>query len=202
MGRVPVTSKEELTEERRREAEASFLVATEGLLAEGGSYADLSVERIAAAAGRSRTAFYLYFRDKRELLIRLTENVASELYEIAEGWWSGEGGREDLHRALTRIFATWREHADLLRAVVEAATYDAEVSRFWRDVVERFIVATEERMVREGEDPERARGKAFALVWMTERACYQHIVRGASRDDAVLVDTQAEIWERAIYGTA
>ena len=32
-------------------------------------------QRITTRAGISRTAFYFYFRDKRELLMRLTEDV-------------------------------------------------------------------------------------------------------------------------------
>lgn len=197
---MAVLSRGTASEERRREAEASFLAAAESLLAEGGSYAELSVERIAAAAGRSRTAFYLYFRDKRDLLVRLTETVAGQLYEGAGGWWSGADGRRDLHEALTEILMIWREHADLLKAVVEASTYDQEIGEFWRGIVARFIDATEQRLVREGEDPARAKGKAFVLVWMTERACYQQVARNAGIDDAALLDAQAEIWERSIYG--
>lgn len=186
--------------ERRREAESAFLAGTEALLAEGHTFADLSVERIAAAAGRSRTAFYLYFRDKRDLLMRLTEAVAADLYEEADRWWSGADGRRELPAALADILATYREHADLLRAVVEASTYDEQVGEFWRGLVGRFVEATEQRLVEEGDEPGRAAGKAFALTWMTERACYQQVAREASRDDAALVDALVEIWERSVYG--
>jgi TetR/AcrR family transcriptional regulator, ethionamide resistance regulator len=186
--------------ERRGEAEAAFLAGTERLLAEGSSFADLSVERIAAAAGRSRTAFYLYFRDKRDLLMRLTESVVSVLYAEAERWWSGEDGRRDLRAALTDILSTYRDHADLLRAVVEASTYDEQVGEFWRNLVGRFVTATEARLVEEGEDPGRAAGKAFALTWMVERSCYQQVAREAGRDDSELIDALVEIWERSVYG--
>ena len=50
--RVAVLSKGVEAAERRREAEAEFVAATESLLARGSSYADLSVEQISAAAGR------------------------------------------------------------------------------------------------------------------------------------------------------
>src|SRR3954453_5740148 len=77
---MAVLSRRQDTSEQRRAAEAEFTRATVDLLAHGDSYADLSVERIAAAAGRTRTAFYFYFRDKRELLMRATETVAEQLY--------------------------------------------------------------------------------------------------------------------------
>jgi TetR/AcrR family transcriptional regulator, ethionamide resistance regulator len=78
--------------------QAAVLEATEALLDEGVSYADLNIERIATRAGISRTAFYFYFRDKRELLLRLTEDVVDELYRQGDLWFSGNGdARADLH---------------------------------------------------------------------------------------------------------
>lgn len=188
-------------EERRREAERSLLAATERLLAGGDAFADLSVERIAAEAGRSRTAFYLYFRDKRQLLMRLTEDIAGQLYEIADRWWSGDDGREDLRRTLAEVLASYREHRDALRAVVEASAYDEEVGELWRGLVARFIAATEERIGRATPGDPLLRAKAFGLVWMTERACYEQIARDQGLDDGELVAALHEIWVRAIYGS-
>jgi TetR/AcrR family transcriptional regulator, ethionamide resistance regulator len=198
--RVAVLSKGSGTDERRREAKASLLEATERLLAHGGSYADLSVERIAVEAGRSRTAFYLYFRDKRDLLMRLTEAVAAQLYEVADRWWSGDDGREDLRRALAEVLATYHEHRDALRAVVEASTYDEEVGELWRGLLARFIEATEERLAAIDGANAALPGRAFALVWMTERSCYQHVVREPTLSDGELIEALHEIWARAIYG--
>jgi TetR/AcrR family transcriptional regulator, ethionamide resistance regulator len=186
--------------ERRREAEQGFLTATEALLDEGSSYAELSVERIASRAGRPRTAFYLYFRDKRELLTRLTEDVAAVLYGEADRWWSGGGGRGDVRPALADILRTWAWHPSLLRAVVEASTYDAEIGEFWRGVVGRFIDATERRLIAEGEEPGAAAAKAFVLCWMTNHACYQQAARGGALDDPDLLDAMTQVVERSVYG--
>src|SRR3954467_9244533 len=114
---------------KRQAIEAAVLRATEELLAEGSSYADLNVEKIATRAGLSRTAFYFYFRDKRELLMRVTEGVVDLLYDEAERWWSGEGdGPEQLATALGNVYRLWAEHIPLLRAVVEASTFDEEIA--------------------------------------------------------------------------
>jgi AcrR family transcriptional regulator len=197
---MAVLSKGEEAAERRRGAEAEFVAAAELLLARGGSYADLSVEQISAAAGRSRTAFYVYFRDKRELLMRATETVVAQLYEEADQWWSGADGRRGLREALTDVLGTYREHGALLRAVVEASTYDRQVADFWRAVVGRFIKATELRLIEDGEDPGRAAGKAFVLVWMNERVCYQHATGAERPDDSMLIEALVEVWERSVYG--
>jgi AcrR family transcriptional regulator len=194
---MAVLSKRRETSEQRRAAELAFLMAAVELLGEGSSYADIGIEQISERAGRTRTSFYFYFRDKRELLMRATEEVAAKLFDEADRWWSGEGGRDELRSALEGILVTYRDHGPLLRAIVEASTYDEEVGDFWRGLIGRFIEATEPRL---GDDPDAAHAKAFALVWMTERSAYQHVVRGGRLDDRLLVDALVEIWERSVYG--
>ena len=181
---------------KRQAIEAAVLEATEALLEEGSSYADLGVERIATRAGISRTAFYLYFRDKRELLMRLTAEVSELLYAEAETWFTG--GEADLEPSLRQIGALYGEHIALLRAIVEVSTYDEEVARFWRALLTRFVDAAQARIERES-PALPARATAFSLVWMTERAFYQHAVQGEPLDREELVRALAAIWHRAVY---
>jgi AcrR family transcriptional regulator len=190
---------------RREAIEARVLKATEELLVAGASYADLKVEQIANRAGISRTAFYFYFRDKRELLMRLTEDVAELFYAQAETWWSGEGdGPAEMREALELVIGLYREHGPLLRAVVEASAYDEAVAGFWRAVLGRFVDATRRRIETEqdkgrvGDIP--AAEIAFALCWMTERACYQRIVQGTDLDDPDFVRAMVRTWVGAVYG--
>ena len=182
--------------EKRAAIEAAVLRATEELLGEGLSFAELGIERIATRAGISRTAFYFYFRDKRELLVRLTEDVNNELLAAAETWWSGDA---DLRTALGRIHVLYREHGALLRAVVEVSTYDAEIAGFWRNLVGRFVDATRDTIRRERPDLESADAIAFSLCWMVERSFYQELVQERSDD---LVDALATIFERTVYGSS
>ncbi|HEY5143096.1 MAG TPA: TetR/AcrR family transcriptional regulator [Solirubrobacteraceae bacterium] len=192
------------TTAKRAAVQAAVLTATEELLSEGASYADLGIERIATRAGISRTAFYFYFADKRELLMRLTEDVTELLLEQADIWWSGDGDpAAQLRVALTNIAGLYDEHAVLLRAVVEVSTYDEEVAQFWRGLIGQFVEATERRI-----ELERSGGRstcpapgatAFALTWMVERTYYQQLVQSEriQRDAAVAALT--EIWIRTIY---
>src|SRR3954469_7114233 len=135
---------------KRQAVEAAVLRAAEELLEEGHNYADLNVERIATRAGIGRTAFYFYFRDKRELLMRLTADVSEQLYAVAERWFAGDD--EELITALRRIGELYREHAPLLRVIVEVSTYDEEVAEFWRGLVGRFVEATRARIEAEDAD--------------------------------------------------
>jgi AcrR family transcriptional regulator len=193
------------TTAKRAAVQAAVLEATESLLAEGMSFADLGIERIATRAGISRTAFYFYFADKRELLMRLTEEVNALLFEQADIWFSGEGDPEDeLHTALENIAALYDEHAVLLRALVEVSTYDDEVAIFWRSTLGRFVDATERRIEEEhaaGRAPgDHARATAFALTWMTERTLYQDLVQDSPVGKRELVEALAGIWRRSVYG--
>ena len=200
---APVESREDPAPSARRTAtQASVLAATEALLAEGASYADLNIERIATRAGISRTAFYFYFRDKRELLMRLTSEVNDELMGAADGWWSGETEMRD---ALQRIAGIYAAHGALLRGVVEVSTYDEEVATYWRALVGRFAAATRDRIVAEQEAGKGLEGPAeamaFALVWMVERTFYEHTVQNTPLDVNQLVDALSVVFSRAVYGS-
>jgi AcrR family transcriptional regulator len=197
----------EPTSAKRMQIEARVLEATEVLLAEGASYSELSIERIATGAGISRTAFYFYFHDKRELLMRLTEEVAELLYAEGDAWWSGEGdGPSELDSALRKVIALYREHGVLLRAVVEAAAVDDAVAGFWRALVGRFVEASRRRIEAEQAagriGPMPAEEVAFSLSWMTERSCYQRLVQGADLADARFTAGLVRIWTGALYGDA
>ena len=194
--------------EKRRATEADVLRATAALLAEGASYANLGVERIATRAGISRTAFYFYFADKRDLLMRLASEAAEQLYREADTWWSGSGdGPAQIAEALGKIAALYRAHGPLVCAIVEVSTYDAEVAVFWRGLVGRFVSASAERIEAEqaagradrGIDPAAA---AFALVWMTERSFHQMLVQEEPLPTDELVAALARVWSAAVYRVA
>jgi TetR/AcrR family transcriptional regulator, ethionamide resistance regulator len=196
---VPLTAK-------RAAVQAAVLDATEALLSEGASYADLNIERIATRAGISRTAFYFYFRDKRELLMRLTEDVNELLYQQADIWFSGAGAPEpEIREALTNIAALYGEHGVLLRAIVEVSTYDDEVAQFWRGMLGRFVDASRRRIEAEQEVglsvARGAQATAFALCWMTERTMYQHLVQGGPMTSDEMVDALVGIWLHSVYGS-
>ena len=192
---------------KRAAVEAALLEATEGLLSEGASFADLGVERIATQAGITRTAFYFYFADKRELLMALTADVNELLLEQANLWWSGEGeAAVRLERALTNVARLFGEHAVLLKALGEVAAYDEQVAEHWQRLIGQFLEATEQRIHEEQTAGlatcSNPSATAFALTWMTEGTLSQQILQKGLPADQGLIDTLVEIWVRSIYGSA
>ncbi len=190
---------------KREVIERALLGAFEELLDAGASYSELNIERITRRAGISRTAFYFYFRDKRELLIRLTEQTAGLLYAEADRWWSGAGdGPRELLLALDRVISLYTEHGTVLRSVADAAASDEQIAQFWRALVGRFVQASHERIESEqaaGEAlPGPAEAIAFTLVWATEHACFQQVAQNEPLADAELRAALAEVWMRTVYG--
>jgi AcrR family transcriptional regulator len=190
---------------RRAAVEGALLGATEALLAEGHSYTELSVEQITTRAGISRPAFYFYFQDKRRLLMRLVEGVADLFYVQADRWWSGEGGgrRDDLRAALAGVLEIYRAHTPLLAAIVEAAGYDEQIAAFWRRLTERFVDATEKHIAAERaagrSQPIPAYSASWVLIWMTERAWYQHFKQPRMSDDELVEALTTVAWS-SLYG--
>jgi TetR/AcrR family transcriptional regulator, ethionamide resistance regulator len=197
----PVAHREGPATAKRAQVQGAVLAATERLLAEGSSYAELNVERIAKAAGISRTAFYFYFRDKRDLLMRLAADVTEQLYAQADIWFSGDGDPEsEIREALTRIAELYDEHGVLIRAIVEVSTYEEDIATFWRGLVDQFVEATARRIEAEQQDGPPAHATAVALTWMVERTYYQQQVRAEPLPATDLVDAITAIYLRTVYG--
>ena len=189
---------------RRREQVRADVLRVALELAESAPFRDLTVDEIARAAGISRSAFYTHFRDKHDLLRVAVEEVADELYRMADRWWHGEGPpAERVRVALEGVVAVYAEHAGLLRVATEVSTYDEEVREVWIAIVERFIEATAEHirseqskgLIAAGLDP---RATAEALVWMNERCSYIYLGRGERRPEE-LVEAMAPVWTAALY---
>ncbi|MCK9248039.1 MAG: TetR/AcrR family transcriptional regulator [Solirubrobacteraceae bacterium] len=175
---------------RRGELRGPLLGAIEQLLDAGESYTELSVERIVAAAGVSRSTFYVYFEDKGDLLQSLTEELMGRLDELAHAIWdlAEDAGYADVRERMAALVATYREHRILMGAVVDSAVYDGRVGAAFGGVLEQAAGALAQHIrdgqaggyVRSGLDPEPI---SAWLVWMTERGMYS-LVREA--DDASL----------------
>ncbi|MFB8777713.1 TetR/AcrR family transcriptional regulator [Streptomyces broussonetiae] len=179
--------------DRRGALEQRILSVIEDCLRGGVTYTELSVEQIAKAAGISRSTFYLYFRDKVDVLLRLSGSLKRESYEIAAAWkpTGADGGVDGLARTYELILRHYREHAALLAAINEVAAYDPAVREAWRADQERFtdnlvsVLEEEQRAGRtpEGIDPALA---ARLVVQGGSQVIAQQVSGGDGSDDAAV----------------
>lgn len=192
------------TGERREEVKARLRDALIELTKER-SFQELKIDDVARSAGLSRSAFYFYYRDKRDLLGESIAVLAEQLYAEADRWWRGEGeGVALIEQGITGVAQIWADNAQLLRAVLEVATYDTEVRSAWREVMDRFVEATAEQIRREQEAGNSDPGidpvaTSEILTWGGERLLYVFLTSGERPLEEVL-DHLVSAWVRTIYG--
>jgi TetR/AcrR family transcriptional regulator, ethionamide resistance regulator len=195
---MAILDKRRRDDPRRQVTERAFVDATLSLLDEGASFADLNVSRVAERAGRTRTAFYAHFEDRRELLFALLEQAGGEAMSALGPFLAGDGPveQDEVVTSTKALLETFARNATIVRAVIEAAGYDDAVAGYWAGIVERIIEGSQARLQAEGLDAEDAKATATALVWMTERLCYQQAVRGATglNDDAAVAAISRVWW--------
>lgn len=201
-----LTRRTEPTSAKRAQVEHDVLHAVDTLLQDGVRWSDLSIEKIATTAGISRTAFYFYFKDKREVLMRLLEEVGREVYEQSTWLNTGGGGREMLVAAMHGVHAIYEQHGALLQAVVEVSAVDATIAEVYQAILDVLATAAVARMSEleaagEAHPVKPMEATARALVAMTERAFYTWRVEGEEITQQH-ADVLGEIWVRAVYGTA
>lgn len=195
--------------ERREQIERQLLEATDRLMAEGASFTELSVDRLATEAGISRASFYIYFEDKGDLLRRLARQVFGDLTHDAAQWWVVADRRDpaDIRTAMAGIVADYRRHQPILIALNEMAAYDPEVGATYRDLLSG--IATQFSAVIEAGQADGsirtglpAATTASALTWMVERICQQNLPSRPTSHDAELATTLTEIIRGALYLTS
>jgi TetR/AcrR family transcriptional regulator, ethionamide resistance regulator len=193
-------------QERRLALERRLLDATEKLMGEEKlSYAGLSVDRLATAAGISRASFYIYFEDKEDLLRRLAVRAVDEVGDAARNWWQAaeRDNPEDLCSAMKAILATYRRHELILSAVVETSAYDERVAEVFNELINGIRDATRE-VIERGQArglirPLPVNEVAGALTWMVERVCYQMVRNSPPDNDETLAAVLTQIVWGSLY---
>jgi AcrR family transcriptional regulator len=186
-----------------------LLDATARLL-ESHGVRDLRVVDIAREVGTSPATFYQYFRDVREAVLALSDEVGEDLAPIGEllaGRWDGDAGLATAREMVDAFLRYWDEHRAVLRTRNLAAQ---EGDRRFRDVRNRSLRPLTEGFATKITDAQRrgevegefsAIAAASALVSMLERMAAFHVdlePLGASRDD--VVETTARIIHQTVAG--
>lgn len=193
-------------EERRERIERQLLDATDRLMADGTSFTELSVDKLATEAGISRASFYIYFEDKGHLLRRLASQVFGDLTQAAERWWGVAGQRDpaDVHAAMAGIIASYRRHQPILIALNEMSGYDPLVGQTYRELLTGITDQLTE-VIEGGQADGSIRPQlpaattASALTWMVERTCHQNLPSQPTSYDAELAATLTQIIWGALY---
>lgn len=187
-----VTTRRSAVAERRAAIEARILAAVERLLASGERFTDLGVQRIVEEAGVARSTFYMHFRDKSQLILRLAENLGTTVFGLTARWDPAADDAVDALVAVTvETIRFYRERAHLLGAVLEVAAYDEAVRDFWSAQLEEFVARGRELVEvaqQAGHTPDSVRTDTTVrlFVWGGMQTIAHHIATGDPTDDAAV----------------
>jgi TetR/AcrR family transcriptional regulator, ethionamide resistance regulator len=186
-------------------AEAEIVGAAEALLRER-PFRELTVDEVMRRTDLSRPSFYVYFRDRHQLILRVVEHLGNELRTMSQRWYTGSGdGPAQAREAMEGIVDVFAEHGPVLRALADAAADDPEVERVYGGLVQSFVDVTRKHI-----DAEIAAGRvepldagetARALVWMMERYLNLSLGRAHGTPRDKVAETLSVIWTRVLYRT-
>ena len=185
-------------------AEREIIGAAEALLRER-PFRELTVDEVMRRTDLSRPSFYVYFRDRHQLVLRVVERLGAELFTMSERWYKGTGDGPTLAReAIDGIVAVYADHGPVMRALADAAADDRDVEAAYGALVRSFVDATARHIEEEIEagrvlplDPQQT---ATALVWMMERYLNLSLGREPATPRETVSHTLATIWIRVLYG--
>lgn len=187
-------------------AEREIIAAAEAFLREQ-PFRALSVDEVMRRTELSRPSFYVYFRDRHHLVLRVVEHLGSELYAMSERWLRGTGEGPQLAReALEGIVNVYAEHGPVMRALADAAADDPGVEEAYDAIVANFVRATarhiEEEIAAGRILPVDPQETAKALVWMMERYLNLSFGHEQPTPRQTVADTLTTIWTRVLYGVS
>ena len=147
----------------------------------------------------SRKSFYVYFRDRSELIIALVRPLRAGA-DAALAHWTGAADPVAAGRAALRAAAgMYREHGTILRALFWASAGDPELAAARHDLTEPVIDTAVRAIspVAADPDPQRLRATVRPLVTMNVHSLLALPSDATDTELDELVDTLASIWERA-----
>ena len=147
----------------------------------------------------SRKSFYVYFRDRSELIIALVRPLRAGA-DAALAHWTGAADPVAAGRAALRAAAgMYREHGTILRALFWASADDPELAAARHDLTEPVIDTAVQAIspVAADPDPQRLRAIVRPLVTMNVHSLLALPSDATDTELDELVDTLAGIWERA-----
>lgn len=191
---------------RRDQIETRIAEALHEMLNSGMSWREVTVEKIAAAAGIKRTLFYVYYPDRAAVLIRLGEQlVDSTVTAISTHFLVQTDGINGIREELLRFIEMMRVYRPVTKALMEGSGVDESVEKFWRGLVSTFVEPTakwiEDLQKNAGASPSVDPAMtAFCLVIMTGRVALHPLAEDPDAKDD-LFEAVVGIWTNALYSS-
>jgi len=148
----------------------------------------------------SRKSFYVYFRDRAELIVALVRPLRAQA-DAALVAWTGAADPVRAGRAALRAAADlYREHGTIMRALFWASADDPDLAVARAELTRPVIEAAVQVLapVAADQDPVRFRATVTALVTMNVHSLLALRATATDAELDRLTDTLSTIWERAV----
>jgi AcrR family transcriptional regulator len=200
---------------RGERTKAAILASAEAAFARDG-YVAARIGDIADGAGVALGTFYVYFKNKDEVLAELLDGVFSAMYQSSRAPWLDEPPLDAIRGAVAGYLTAYHSHADMLRVMREALSVDPTFNAFWfawrAKFLSRIVRNIQESQVR-GIVPSTSSPllAASALGGMLDDFCWIWLSMGG--DEAVgqakpttldlneAIDLLSTLWYRALFCT-
>ena len=171
---------------------------------------DATVDDVVQEAGVARGTFYIYFRDKYDILKALSQRLNDQLFETSHLQLDRQiPPFERIKVSLRSVLDAWEEHAGLYRSLTQMALMRPDflaLNQQQRAVFLKQIRRDLERSIERGHarpiDPAvTAKALAAMMDWLCllwfglGEAPYEH----ASQELDAVAETLARLWYRVIY---
>lgn len=168
-------------------------------------FREFTVDEVMRRTDLSRPSFYVYFKDRHALILRVVERIGADLGAMSAHWFAATGpGPERVATAIHGIVDVYAEHGTVLRALAEAANHDPDVAHVYGDLIQGFVDASAALIEAEIDaghvrplDPRRT---AEALVWMNERVLNTHFGQHSDVEPEDVGNALTTVWSRTLYG--
>lgn len=194
---------------KRDETRNDLLQAMQAMLESGETFAQISVERLAAETGMSRTRFYMYFEDLGDLLYSAYTRIVDDGKQIVAKWWDDDGDieRERMRRILGELVRYRASHIMVARAMHACVVTDTHarrsvdaLKRQTIDELQTAIVAAQHN----GSVDSSLNASAIAgwLGWMLERGVDQLVQDPRPAHLRKVADSLTTLVWNTLYGPA
>jgi AcrR family transcriptional regulator len=203
---MPVNSNKKSTT-KSEETRSALLRAARRIFAEKG-VAGSRVTDIAREAGVSHGTFYVYFKNKEDVLYEVIRPILDEFYEAVSGSWD----RGDLHASVEHAIRTFLEafsrNADIMPVLLYGEPKDTFVGKLYYDASLRFQRRIRKNLAKAAEENQTKDVNidvaTLALGCMVEDFAYRWFCFSppdwrSSFDFDDVCKTLADMWCHAVY---
>ena len=102
-------------------------------------FRDMTVQSLMTPTGASRSAFYRYFKDLREVMETLLGMLNEEALAVTGSWFEGTGDPIALfNESLAAVVEVCYRRGPILRAIDDAAATDNRLEKVWAQFFRQF----------------------------------------------------------------